>query len=437
MQAGVELLAGRKVIVRKKPRKRSTRKPTTSAPHSRTTEGQPNTAAQPESLTRRPTPASARRPTAAGPTTREAPRPTRRSSPAEQKQPAARGWLASTLKDVEPQSLAITYSFDAPHSGPPYSFAIRFSGTRTGIRGAPRVGDRFDQIERVRKLSAHNCRVALTTRVSGINSGSWTVTATPVEQPAPVRAARRLPRRVITATTAFGQLAQGPGVRLAAWPALVGLGATVAVTMQAVLSARAGVNVATVIALSLIGSLLGFVGGKVWCLVLHRKHPREFMTAGACIQGFLVVALAVVAFGAAQLRLPVGTLLDSTTPGLFFGIAFGRPGCLLTGCCAGRPTDSRWGIWSSDRRLAVRRLPVQLFEAATGLVIASVSLPLVLNVRSGLPGIILIGALAAYTLCRQLLFPLRAESRTPRGRTTTMIFCGLLLVSILMASLFA
>ncbi|MFD2399977.1 prolipoprotein diacylglyceryl transferase family protein [Prauserella oleivorans] len=218
---------------------------------------------------------------------------------------------------------------------------------------------------------------------------------------------------------------------------LVGLGALVAIVLQALLAGRAGINAGAVLAVSLIGCLLGFVGGKVYYLVLHRKHPRQFLTAGACIQGFLLVALGVVAAGAAVLRIPIGVLLDATAPGVFLGMAVGRPGCWLTGCCAGRPTSSRWGLWSSDRRLATRRFPVQLVEAAVALMIGIVSLIVVLTVRPPIPGAIFVGATAAYTFGRQLLFPLRTESRTRIGRLVTMAICGLVLIAAVGAPIFA
>lgn len=54
---------------------------------------------------------------------------------------------------------------------------------------------------------------------------------------------------------------------------------------------------------------------------------------------------------------------------LLITVTGGRPGRFFAGCCAGRPTASRSGLWSSDRVLAVRRIPVQLWEAATALLI--------------------------------------------------------------------
>jgi phosphatidylglycerol:prolipoprotein diacylglycerol transferase len=430
--------------VSKKPRKKkvvnrsgftaTTRAPSSApGPHGR----QQKTSGVPLALARQERPLNTATPAALSTMVRStrgnatAARPATTTLRVDEEQRGSHGCAPATVVAAEPQGLAATYTWDAPASGEPYSTTVRFTGTRVGVNGTHDARDRFEQTERVEGLRAGTGPVALTTRVQGINAGEWRVTASPITQPGAGPTVSGLPRRVIATRTVFGQLAQGPAVRLAAWPLLVGLGAVVAIALQALLAARSGISVVAVLAVSLLGCLLGFVGGKAWYLVLHRQHPRAFLTAGACIQGFLVVALGVVALGAALLRLPAGTLLDVTTPGVFFGMALGRPGCFLTGCCAGRPTSSRWGLRSSDRRLAVRRFPVQLLEAAAALAIGVASLALVLVAQPPIPGVIFVGSLAAYTFCRQLLFPFRTESRTSRGRTVTMAASGLVLVGVL------
>lgn len=218
----------------------------------------------------------------------------------------------------------------------------------------------------------------------------------------------------------------GPRVRLWTWPLLIGLGAFLALVVQALLAGAVGIDALPTLGLSLAGCLLGFLGGKVWYLALHRKPWRELLDSGACIQGFLLVSLAVLALGSLLWGLPMGLVLDITTPGIFLGVAVGRPGCFLTGCCAGRPTASRWGMISSDRRVAVRRVPVQLLEAAAGLAIGLASLA---GVLAGLSpaGSVFVAAVAAYALVRQLLFGLRVESRTRAGRLVTIAASGVVL----------
>ncbi len=110
-------------------------------------------------------------------------------------------------------------------------------------------------------------------------------------------------------------------------------------------------------------------------------------------------------------NLPIGSYLDASTPGIFFGVAIGRVGCFLTGCCAGRCTRSRWGLWSSDRRVGARRIPAQLIESGAGLLIGSASAILVLGHLLAVDGVIFAAAFGAYLVVRQLLLRLRAERR--------------------------
>ena len=115
---------------------------------------------------------------------------------------------------------------------------------------------------------------------------------------------------------------------------------------------------------------------------------------------------------AAHSRPRRGLFVDASTPALFFGIAIGRLGCFFTGCCAGQCTRSRWGIWSSDRRVGARRIPTQLLESAAGLVLGFATLAAYLLVRPAVQGIIFLGALAAYTLARRILLRLRSERQS-------------------------
>jgi phosphatidylglycerol---prolipoprotein diacylglyceryl transferase len=73
----------------------------------------------------------------------------------------------------------------------------------------------------------------------------------------------------------------------------------------------------------------------------------------------------------------------------------------------------------------MRRVPVQLIESVVCLLIGLVTLGLVLGKRVGVPGAIIVAALAAYTLARQFLLPFRAEPRkTSFGRVLTISAAG-------------
>ena len=332
--------------------------------------------------------------------------------------------MQSAGGDAVPHGLAVTYVLDTSQWPAIGSVAIRFVGARQDGSGLP--GDHFERVERLEELDPRTGRAALTARVENVNPGRWRIVATPVQNSTGIP----LPTKAIVTSTTLAPLAQGPGVRVVAWPALVGLGAILAIAVQAVLVARSGTAIAPILGLSLVACVLGFLGGKVWFLVAKHRPPREFLASGAYIQGFLLGALAVLFLGSALLHRPPLGILDATAPGIFFGMAVGRPGCFLTGCCAGRPALSRWGLWSSDRRLAVRRVPVQLYEAGVALAIGVAALVLVLMGPPPIQGSIFAAAIAAYTFSRQFLFRLRADSHTRVGRLVAQAICASVLAAV-------
>ena len=205
-----------------------------------------------------------------------------------------------------------------------------------------------------------------------------------------------------------------PGSIIGTWPALVLLGVLVGLIVQAQLIGRAHLNELSVLGLSVAAVVVGLVGAKLWYVALAGKVSAGTFSEGLCIQGFIVGTAVVLTGGLILLHLPVGTFADASATGLFFGMAIGRPGCFLTGCCAGRPTASRWGLWASDRRVGARRFPTQLWEAFFCLCVALAMLSIELQRSINVPGAIAVGGLAAYTLGRQILFRFRVEPRRIR-----------------------
>ncbi|MPZ66002.1 MAG: hypothetical protein GEU83_10950 [Pseudonocardiaceae bacterium] len=161
-------------------------------------------------------------------------------------------------------------------------------------------------------------RLTVTKRIVGLTPGEWNVTATPVAGERTAGRARPMPARASSSgSTGFAPVIQvrAPGVRIGTWPALVGLGAAAALTVQALLAARLSLPVTPVL-LSLLACLLGLVGAKLYYLAEHPSQPRTLMTmtGGMCIQGFVLAAVGTVVAGALVAGLPIGPLLDITPP---------------------------------------------------------------------------------------------------------------------------
>ena len=339
------------------------------------------------------------------------------------------------VSEVEPQALALTYWLDPAPAGSPYSTSVRFSGRRRTPGEKVGHGDTFS-VEESLDVVPGTGPLAITTRVEGIRGGGWQVTATEVG-PRRTRSGRGRPRpgAQVSAygTTTYGPVASvlAPGAHLGAWPALVGLAWVVALVVQEVLAGHLGLR--EPLLLTLGASLVGLAGAKGYYAAGHfirgERRLRQLL-GGSCIQGFVLAAAASLVVGARVAHLPLGALLDSTAPALMFGMTIGRYGCFFGGCCAGRPTASHWGLWSSDRHIGVRRVPVQLLESSVALSIGITGFAVLWSTRPTPAGVLFVSSVAAYTLGRQLLFPLRDHPRyTAHGRLLVLAACAALVVA--------
>lgn len=340
-------------------------------------------------------------------------------------------WAAKALE----QLLHVTCWLDPGADGEALTVTVRFTGQRTDVAGRPGPGDTFTQEETYHGIVPGSGPVAVTAEVRGGNPGTWSVTARPVSRaavgqsrpavvPEPAATGRvPWPRRVTvqagpntTVHTASTLRSKVPGVIRYAYAFLVVLGVLTGLAIEGVLLGAGHYPVLRPELLSVAAVAAGVIGGKAWYAAVSGGKWD-----GWCIQGFVGGAAAVVAAVAViGPGVPKGAFLAAATPALLIGMGIGRHACFWAGCCTGRPTASRWGIWSSDRRLGCRRMPVQLYEAWTALVVGAASLGVVLALglpRSGAVGVM---ALAAYTLVRQGILGLRDEPRHWRyGRAVT------------------
>lgn len=366
-----------------------------------------------------------------------APRP--RRAPTDSSAGSPGGGLSQLLSEAQREVLAVTFWVPEGLPAGTTSATVRIRGRWNGA-GKPEGADTFTAEERIEHLPRGIGGFTVTTVVSGVAPGEWTATGElvvdrPRGAPGPRRGVRDRPVRLEPAgwswrrwkptpargsqRTALPVLARRPAVLVGAWPALVALGIVVALVVQAMLAGRAGLAQGRVLVASGLAVVLGGIGAKVWYLAQRRPGASW---NGWCIQG-LILAVALVGVAVVPaLRLPFGEFLDVTTPAMFLGMAIGRTGCQLAGCCYGRPTCSRFGVWSSDRRLGIRRVPAPLLESGLASAVAAGSLIVVLTGADRPSGPLFAAALGVYTVGRQQLLRLRGEPRrTTLGTTLTSI----------------
>ena len=148
--------------------------------------------------------------------------------------------------------------------------------------------------------------------------------------------------------------ASGPplGIPIRAYGVMVllGIGAGIAMSMQQ--ARRMGVDPETVLSLCFWIIVAGFLGARTFYVVEYweqfaRPSARDTLVrivnltdGGLVVYGsFIGASLACVVY-VLRYRLPLLAMADLLAPGLMIGLALGRIGCLMNGCCWGGVCDN-------------------------------------------------------------------------------------------------
>jgi phosphatidylglycerol---prolipoprotein diacylglyceryl transferase len=95
----------------------------------------------------------------------------------------------------------------------------------------------------------------------------------------------------------------------------------------------------------------GVLGARVFHVIHYwdnyRDNPSEVFAiwnGGLEFLGGFIGALAIMIIYFRRKKLPVLKFLDALAPALMLGLAFGRVGCFMNGCCFGAPTELPWAV---------------------------------------------------------------------------------------------
>jgi prolipoprotein diacylglyceryltransferase len=228
------------------------------------------------------------------------------------------------------------------------------------------------------------------------------------------------------------------GIKINSYPVMLYLGLTFGMVAGDFMANRAGLPAARVLGAIILLTMFGLLGARLLFVATHwsvyRREPWRIWRrseGGAAVQGGLVLAVMVSPPLLMVLHLPLGAFWDVTTFVMLIWLIFGRIGCLMHGCCSGRPSSGPFtlelpnqiGIWR-------RRFPTQLLESAWALLLLLGAIGL--SRRAPFPGAVFLAAIAAYGMGRIALEPLREQQDRYRGMNFQQgIAAGLITVALI------
>lgn len=153
-------------------------------------------------------------------------------------------------------------------------------------------------------------------------------------------------------------LDDGQGVPIRGYGVMLLVAAAAGIWLSIARGRRMGFDADTILALGMEIFLAGIVGARLFYVIEY--HDTFFPPGRPLGQGLLdainIPAGGLVVFGslpaaglaawwfAKRRGLPLLRLADCIAPGMLVGLALGRIGCFLNGCCYGGPCDLPWAV---------------------------------------------------------------------------------------------
>jgi prolipoprotein diacylglyceryltransferase len=232
-------------------------------------------------------------------------------------------------------------------------------------------------------------------------------------------------------------------VPIYSFPVMLYLGIVSGLYAQLYAASSIGLDLPRTLGVTLLLLTSALLGARLLFVIanwhLYRTNPQRiwrFSEAGASMYGGLFVALLLSLPLLLLFEIPLGAFWDVASFTMLIGLMLTRVGCLLSGCCAGRPT-SGWlglslpghdGVWR-------RRIPSQILESGWGAIVLAGAL--VLWGRLPVQGALFLYSLGAYGAGRTVLESTRDKqdrgSRINLAQAISMGFVAISLVAFAIA----
>ncbi len=144
-----------------------------------------------------------------------------------------------------------------------------------------------------------------------------------------------------------------PLLRLTIWSfgAMTVLGFVMGILLARRLARRSGLDPEVISNVALYCLIVGIAGARVFYVIHHLNQFHGGLLemiavwrGGLEFVGGAIPAILVLLLYLRHHKLPVRRYFDILAVALMFGLAFGRIGCFLNGCCFGKPADLPWAV---------------------------------------------------------------------------------------------
>ncbi len=221
---------------------------------------------------------------------------------------------------------------------------------------------------------------------------------------------------------------------------MIGIGIIAAVIIATLRAKGAGLNADKVLGMILWSTIVGFGGGKLLYIIVEHDRLADdpwgvLGPSGFVVYGGLICGISFSVLYTKLTKISFARYIDLLIPSLAIGQGFGRLGCLMAGCCYGRPAGpGEWGIVfppGCDAPSGVALVPTQVYMAIGDFAIAAILLIIDYATRgkNRTPGTLIVGYLLMYSVGRFLIEFLRNDDRGSVGALSTSQFIAIFMVA--------